>query len=207
MRVGTLDALNRGMITNMANKRCEAAARFGWVALLAMNLLGGCASVSSHKSVTALDHFFKVDDGLYRGAQPTDEGFRQLKAMGVKTIVSLRAQSSGESRPERELVESLGMGWHSFRMRMYWRPSDSQARAFLALALDPANQPVFVHCQRGEDRTGSLVALYRIVKQGWQPQEAYHEALALGLAPWNPFMRKLILERSSRFRPQVAAVR
>jgi protein-tyrosine phosphatase len=68
----------------------------------------------------------------------------------------------------------------------------------LSAALDPANQPVFVHCEKGEDRTGALVAIYRIVKQGWTPERAYAEACSLGLTDWNPFMRHVIFEETER---------
>ena len=175
------------------------------VSLLATALLAvlpGCAGIRPqiHPDVSgqALFHFFQVDDGFYRGGQPTDEGFRELKAMGVKTIVNLRAEGRAARQHERKLVESLGMRWVSLPMRMYWRPSRTQVKAFLEVALDPDQQPVFVHCRQGEDRTGSLAAIYRIVKQGWTPQAAYDEALALGLAPWNPFMRRLILHDTTQ---------
>jgi protein tyrosine phosphatase (PTP) superfamily phosphohydrolase (DUF442 family) len=181
------------------------------LALALLAALSGCAGFvpQSRPDVSgqALIHFFKVDEGLYRGGQPTDEGFRELKALGVKTVVSLRAYGHTARREaaERKLVESLGMRWVSLPMRMYWRPTERQIEAFLDAALDPDRQPVFVHCQHGEDRTGSLVAIYRIVKQGWDPQRAYDEALTLGMAPWNPFMRRLILhEAAGAFRRRPA---
>lgn len=169
-------------------------------AALAMLLLAGCAGMGSHPAQDPLAHFYQVDEGLYRGAQPTAEGFRRLKALGVKTVVSLRAYGhEARSRgDERHFVESLGMRWASLPMRMYWRPSEPQVQEFLAIALDPDQQPVFVHCQHGEDRTGALVAVYRVVKQGWAPDRAYTEARALGLAGWNPFIRRLILHDTER---------
>ncbi len=157
--------------------------------------MSGCATNSLHAGKASLPHFFQVGDHLYRGGQPTAAGFRHLQAMGVKTVVSLRAHRSRDAarRRERELVESLGMRWVSLPMRMYWRPSDAQVQTFLALTANPDSRPVFIHCQHGEDRTGSLVAIYRVATQGWRPNRAYREALALGLAGWNPFVRTLIL--------------
>ena len=162
--------------------------------------VSGCASRPSQIVGRPLPYFFQVDEHLYRGAQPTVEGFHQLQAMGVKTVVSLRAHQPNDAafQQEQDLVESLGMRWVSLPTRMYWKPSETQVRAFLELALDPAQQPVFLHCQRGEDRTGSLVAIYRIVKQGWLPERAYQEALALGMAGWNRFTRSLILHKTEQ---------
>jgi len=164
---------------------------------LASAAAAGCAS-SNHThqhdaGISPLTHFSQVDPHLYRGAQPTPEGFRRLADLGVKTVVNLRAQGRTRRAEERKLVESLGMRWVSLPMRSYWRPTDAQVQAFLELVSDPARQPVFVHCEKGEDRTGSLVAAYRIAQQGWASEQAYIEALALGLAAWNPFMRSLIL--------------
>ncbi|MBI2105108.1 MAG: tyrosine-protein phosphatase [Candidatus Omnitrophica bacterium] len=176
-------------------KKLSAIAVTGLLSVVA----AGCAS-SNHKnhpassaSAIPLNHFYQVDPHLYRGAQPTPEGFRRLADMGVKTIVNLRAQGKMRRAEERKLVESLGMRWVSLPMRSYWRPNDTQVQAFLELVADSSRQPVFIHCQKGEDRTGSLVAAYRIAQQGWTPERAYAEALTLGLAAWNPFMRSLIL--------------
>jgi protein tyrosine/serine phosphatase len=154
----------------------------------------GCASTSHHAKTEPLFRFSQVDPSLYRGAQPTPEGFRRLADLGVKTVVNLRAQGRVRRAQERQLVESLGMRWVSLPMRSYWRPTEGQVRAFLEVVSDPGHQPVFVHCQQGEDRTGSLVAVYRVARQGWTPEQAYTEALALGLAAWNPFMRSLVFD-------------
>lgn len=83
-------------------------------------------------------------------------------------------------------------------MKATTRPTEVQIKTFLDLAADPDAQPVFVHCQQGEDRTGAMVAIYRIARQGWTPEHAYAEALALGLADWSPFMRHVILHEAQR---------
>jgi protein tyrosine/serine phosphatase len=172
-------------------RQAAAIAVMGLVSAVAT----GCASTSHHHARTEpLFQFYQVDPSLYRGAQPTPEGFRRLADLGVKTVVNLRAQGRVRRAQERQLVESLGMRWVSLPMRSYWRPTDAQVRAFLDVASDPGHQPVFVHCQQGEDRTGSLVAVYRVARQGWAPEQAYTEALALGLAAWNPFMRSLVFD-------------
>ena len=158
----------------------------------------GCAAAPPRDAEEPLPHFFRVDAHLYRGGQPTADGFRQLASMGVKTIVNLRHEGETRREEERRLVESLGMRWVFLPMRSYWRPSDAQVLAFLRAVDDTAHQPVFVHCRKGEDRTGTLVAIYRIVEEGWGPARAYEEALALGLSGWNPFMRHVILHEAPR---------
>ncbi len=141
-----------------------------------------------------LPHFVQVDDGLYRGGQPTLDGIRKLSTMGVKTIVNLR-RSSKEMVEERRLAEQLGMRWVNIPVRAWWRPSEAQIRQFLAIASDPAQRPVFVHCRLGRNRTGVMMANYRIAHDGWPTRRAYTEACRLGLAPWNPVSRLAIVHR------------
>jgi len=50
----------------------------------------------------------------------------------------------------------------------------------LALMADPANQPVYVHCRHGQDRTGIVVAAYRMKQQGWSLADAEAEMQAYG---------------------------
>lgn len=114
-------------------------------------------------------NFAQVSPVLFRGAQPTPEGFQQLKQMGVRTIVDLR-----EFHSDAELMEGLGMRLVRLRFNPA-KPTDDLVAAFLQVVQDPANQPVFVHCKAGADRTGTMVAIYRVVVQGWPVGEAVKE--------------------------------
>lgn len=120
-------------------------------------------------STSALSNFAKVSDVLYRGAQPDREGFEQLKRLGIKTIVNLRASHSDE-----ELIEGLGLRYYPIPVRP-WSVDDETSARFLKIMSDPSNHPVFVHCQHGADRTGAMVAVYRIYTQAWHPDDALAE--------------------------------
>ena len=173
-------------------------ARCWLAAFVAAFILAGCASIAgSPQRAADLPAFLQVDEGLYRGGQPTPDGFQQLAGMGVKTVICLRRPSPSMER-ERRLVEQLGMRWVSIPMWYFWRPSNAQVRQFLALATDPASRPVFVHCRQGRNRAGIMVALYRVTHQGWLPEEAYAEGRRLGLVWWNPMTRHLLLREASR---------
>ena len=111
----------------------------------------------------------KVGDTLYRGAQPTAEGMKNLSSMGVATVVSLRAFNSDEDE-----LKGLSMRNHRIRMKT-WHPEYEDVVKFLKIATDPAQAPVFVHCQHGADRTGTMCAIYRIAVQGWTKEEALRE--------------------------------
>ncbi len=116
-----------------------------------------------------LPNLHKVSDGLYRGAQPTAEGFREMKKMGVKTIVNLRSANS-----DRELLGDTGIPCLDIPMTA-WHTETEDAVRFLKIATDKSKAPVFVHCQHGADRTGVMCAVYRIVVQGWAKDDAIRE--------------------------------
>jgi protein tyrosine/serine phosphatase len=114
---------------------------------------------------------------LYRGAQPTAEGFAELKKMGIKTIVSLRSFNS-----DRDLLEGTGLRYIRISAKA-WHPEEEDVVKFLKIVLNPANQPVFVHCQHGADRTGMMVGIYRMTQQKWAAEKVVQEMDNFGRHP------------------------
>jgi protein tyrosine/serine phosphatase len=114
-------------------------------------------------------NFHKVSDDLYRGAQPSSEGMKQLEKLGIKTIVNLRSVHS-----DRDEIKNTGLAYEHIRMTM-WNPEDKDIVRFLKIVTDCKNTPVFVHCQFGSDRTGTMCAIYRIAVEGWNKNEAIDE--------------------------------
>lgn len=135
-----------------------------------------------------LGNFARVSAVLYRGAQPNREGFVQLKSMGVKTVINLRDHHS-----DRRILRGLGFKYVHLPCETS-DPEEPQVLAFLKVVADPANQPVFVHCQHGSDRTGMMVVCYRIVLEGWDKQQALEELPTFGFHNiwWN--IRSFLLE-------------
>ena len=119
--------------------------------------------------LTGAPNLHKVTDDLYRSAQPSTEGMQNLKAFGLKTIISLRAFHS-----DRAEIGATGLGYEHIFMKT-WHPERDDVVRFLKTATDPQRQPVLVHCQHGADRTGSMVAIYRVAVQGWSKQDAARE--------------------------------
>ena len=129
----------------------------------------------------ALPRFAEVDQHLvYRGAQPTNEGIDLLAKMKVKTVISLRNERDDQIHDEEEYVRKQGMGFVSVPLNGISTPRDSDIEKVLRIMADPKAQPVFVHCMQGQDRTGLVVALYRVFVQGWAPKDAYSEMMDLG---------------------------
>jgi protein tyrosine phosphatase (PTP) superfamily phosphohydrolase (DUF442 family) len=111
----------------------------------------------------------KVSDTLYRSAQPSAEGMRNLRAIGVETIVNLRSFHS-----DRHEIGDTGLAYEHIYMKA-WHPEEDDAVRFLQIVANPRRDPVLVHCQHGADRTGTMCAIYRVAVQGWSKKEAVEE--------------------------------
>lgn len=119
-----------------------------------------------------IDNFGKVDDQYYRGAQPDGRDYADLAALGVKTVIDLTRD--GRSN-EKGMVERTGMTFFRIPMSTGERPADAAIKQFLSIVNDPEKQPVYVHCQGGQHRTGVMTAVYRMTKYGWTEAKAYDE--------------------------------
>jgi len=137
-------------------------------------------------------NFGQVNHELYRGAQPDAKAIANLKRLGIKSIVSL-SSSAGDWKRELAAAEASGLICTNLPLNGIRRPKDAQVRRVLATikALPP---PVFVHCQHGCDRTGTIVACYRIQFEGWSNQAALAEAERYGISKLERGMRKCIRE-------------
>jgi protein tyrosine/serine phosphatase len=116
-----------------------------------------------------LRNFYQVTPTLYRGAQPTAVGMRQLKAMGIKTVLNLRSFNS-----DRDKLGKTDLAYERIAMKA-WHPEREDIVRFLQITTDKSRQPVFVHCQHGADRTGLMCAVYRVAICGWTKDEAIRE--------------------------------
>jgi tyrosine-protein phosphatase SIW14 len=132
-------------------------------------------------AVPGIHNFYKVDEHVYRGAQPTDEGFQYLAKIGVKTVIDLRGESEGR-RNEESVVTAAGMKYMNVPMTGLTPPTDAEISKILGILEDGTTGPVFVHCQRGADRTGAVIASYRIEHDGWDNARALKEAMANGMS-------------------------
>lgn len=119
-----------------------------------------------------IDNFGQVDDQYYRGAQPDRRDYADLAALGVKTVIDLTEDGRSD---EKGRVERAGMSFVRIPLTTTEPPSDAAVRQFLAIVNDPARQPVYVHCQGGQHRTGVMTAVYRMTKYGWSEDKAYDE--------------------------------
>ncbi len=140
--------------------------RFRSVALAALlaGLVFVCTSQgfsSQSDKAQGLPNFGRVSDSLFRGAQPTTAGISALRGMGISIVVNFR-NDNDESASEQRQVESAGMKYVSIPWSGRDMPSNSQVAQFLDLVRGNPDTKIFVHCKAGADRTGVMVAAYRI---------------------------------------------
>jgi protein tyrosine phosphatase (PTP) superfamily phosphohydrolase (DUF442 family) len=118
-----------------------------------------------------LPNFHKVSQDLYRGAQPTIAGIKQLKDMGIKTIINLRSFHS-----DKDEIGDVEIGYEHIYMKA-WYPEEKEIVKFLKIVTDKEKTPVFVHCRYGADRTGLMCAIYRVAVCGWSKESAADEMI------------------------------
>jgi tyrosine-protein phosphatase SIW14 len=131
--------------------------------------------------VPGIANFDQVDAHVYRGAQPTSEGFQSLAKLGVKTIIDLR-EAGARSKAEDLMVTAAGMKYVNVPMTGLTPPTASEITRLLGLLEDAAGGPVFVHCLRGADRTGAVIAAYHIDHDKWDNVRALKDAKAHGMS-------------------------
>ena len=180
----------------------------GVIAFICMLILVGgspsvvAADIASRPSTWAtpvaanpgLPNLNRVNANLYRSAQPTKEGFAFLEKQTslshddrpIKTVISLRAFNDDAplitGTPTLHLEQIRCKTWH---------PEHEDVVKFLRIATTPAMQPVLVHCQHGSDRTGTMVAIYRIAYEGWTKQQATDEMIKGGFG-FHPMWQNLL---------------
>ena len=137
-----------------------------------------------------IGNFQFVSKELWRGAQPSHRAIAKLANNGVKTIVDLRLAGSG-SEDEAVVAKQYGINYVNIPLG-FDNPSLGDIAKFLAIVAKPSNQPVFVHCRQGADRTGTLVGVFRILHDHWSFTAAYNEMRSHHFKPFLLNLKSLV---------------
>jgi tyrosine-protein phosphatase SIW14 len=137
-------------------------------------------TVPSIVAVPGIPNFHQVNERIFRGGQPTAEAWPSLARLGVKTVIDLRREDEHSTAAEAQAVAAAGMNYFNVPMKGVVAPTNEQIAKVLRLL--NSQDLVFVHCRRGADRTGTVIACYRIAHDRWERKQALHEAKSLGMA-------------------------
>jgi protein tyrosine phosphatase (PTP) superfamily phosphohydrolase (DUF442 family) len=143
-------------------------------------------------SIAGIDNFGQVDAHLYRGAQPEPAAYAELRKLGIDTVVRLNPEGQNMAA-EKTQVESLGMNFVTFPWSGLGQPTHEQVVSFLSLLRDNPDSKIFVHCRLGADRTGVMVALYRLTFDRWNTAQALAEMYAFHYHHlWLPHLQRYV---------------
>jgi tyrosine-protein phosphatase SIW14 len=145
--------------------------------MAAVFLASGLSSLANAQQ--SIPEFHKVSEQIYRGGRPDQAGLAALVSLGVKTVINLEDDKAAVAS-EVNVANQLGLKEILMPMSGFLRPKRAEVAEILRMMNDPANQPVFVHCQHGQDRTGVVVGLYRVFYENWNAEASYAEMLQDG---------------------------
>ena len=114
-------------------------------------------------------NLYRISPMLNRSEQPTALGFKNLEKLGIRTVINLRWFNNDDK-------EAAGTLLRTERVKIVtWDIDDKHVVAVMRMLKDTANGPFLIHCQHGADRTGVMSAMYRVLEQGWTPEDALAE--------------------------------
>jgi tyrosine-protein phosphatase SIW14 len=138
-------------------------------ALAAPPALPRPAAWATAVATSGVENLYRVEPDLFRSAQPTVAGFREIAALGVKSVLDVAGGEGDAPIARGTELKLFQVPMSAFGLR------DDRVLEALRILADPVNRPLVIHCQHGADRTGAIVALYRVVIQGWSKADAVRE--------------------------------
>lgn len=131
-------------------------------------------TMGEHLKAKGIPNFGQVTPTLFRGGQPSPEGFETLAHMGIAVVVD-----TGRSKRDERFIKNLGMTYISLPWYCPF-PKDKVFERFIEITRENPGKKIFVHCRLGDDRTGMMIAAYRMGQQGWTAKEAMQEMHEFG---------------------------
>src|SRR5262245_5521899 len=120
-------------------------------------------------TLEGVPNLHRISPTLYRSEQPTAAGMKNLEKLGIRTVINLRFFSNDED-------EVVGTKLRTERTKILtWDIDDEHVIEVMRMLRNPENGPFLIHCKHGADRTGLMSAMYRVLEQGWTPEEALKE--------------------------------
>ena len=160
--------------------------------LCAAALIGVFQARAADDEAAGVPNFHRVNEQVYRGGQPSDIGWASLAKLGIRKVVDLRLAGEHSIAAESKAVEAVGMEYVSEPLAKLHAPTNVAILRILARLESNPDERVFVHCHRGADRTGTVIACYRITHDHWSNQKALQEARSYGMSALELGMKHFI---------------
>ncbi len=165
--------------------------KYHWKILVSSGVLSSVASFAFSQKIESVangkapfENLYKINDSLYRGEQPSTEGMKSLVRLGVKSVLNLRCFASDRSEIKHTSLQRYQEHVNT------WVMSESELIEALDI-LVKSEKPLYIHCKHGSDRTGTVVAAYRIVFENWSKEDAIAEMLQANYG-FHPCFQNLI---------------
>ena len=160
-----------------------------FLAVIAFLLVGGASQRPTEWAqpvmLEGVPNLYKLNDSLYRSAQPTTEGMRNLQKLGIKKIINLRVFHS-----DRYEIKGTALLDEELSVKV-WHIENEDVVRVLRIVRETGNGPYLIHCQHGADRTGVMIAMYRMVIQEWSRDKAIDEFVNGGYG-YHPFWKNIL---------------
>lgn len=133
-----------------------------------------CVGCSTAPITHGIPNLAEVEPGVLRGGQPNNKGWAWLHAGGFTNVVEMN-----DARAQEETVETE-FTFHRYPISFYSQVFDAPSVDTICSAVDSITPGTFIHCRRGQDRTGLVVAEYRVWREHWPRDKARAEMLQHG---------------------------
>jgi len=153
-------------------------------------------------TLEGVPNLHRISPMLYRSEQPNALGMKNLEQLGIRTVINLRWFNNDDDEAE-------GTSLRTERVKILtWDVDDKHVIAVMRMIKDPANGPYLIHCQHGADRTGLMSAMYRVLEQGWTPEDALVELTGGGYgyhSMWKNILKYVRSADVEKLRAAIAA--
>ncbi len=126
-------------------------------------------SIAAKKiQLEGVGNLYQVSEELYRSEQPNKKGFANLKKMGIQSVLNLRKYHT-----DNDEAAGLNLNLYTYKMSAGNITEEDIDKCIRIIRMAP--KPILIHCMHGSDRTGTIVAAYRIMEQNWSVDDAIAE--------------------------------